>query len=85
MTKKDLEMTVKNLERKNEFLLLQLKIIHGLLADTYGKSNETKIRHIAKAEYISEAEAIKEELEYIEKYNLKYNFYNKEMDINDYK
>lgn len=79
-------MTKKELERRNDYLLLQLKMIHRIATEC---ENETKLIEIAKAigniEHYSKAETIKDNLKFIEEYDKNYNFYNKTMDIKEYK
>ena len=78
-------MTKKDLERRNEFLLLQLKIIYKTAMDTFGKSNDEIAKALGHIEYYSSAEAIKGNIEFIEEHNKKYNFFHETMDIKEYK
>lgn len=79
-------MTKKDLERRNDYLLLQLKIINQLINDKEQYRNDDRASEIRGAiRYITSPDAIKDNIEFIEKYDEKYNFYNKTMTIEDYK
>ena len=77
-------MTKKDLERRNKFLLLQIKIIRELLSDTEGMERDELFRRIGNADYYTDPEKIKENLRFIEERDLEYNFYRKLMNVNEY-
>lgn len=79
-----MKMTKKDLERRNNYLLLQLKIINELLK-LKGKSRDEIFECIGAADYLSSAKTIKNNISFIEEYDETYNFYNKTMNIDDYK
>lgn len=77
-------MTKKDLERRNRYLLLQLKMIHDLIKDAAYMSKNDLFENIGTIQHLSSAKSIKSNLEFIEKYDEQYNFYDKGEDINDY-
>lgn len=77
-------MTKKDLERRNKFLLLQLKIVNELVKDFFDMPNDERIQTIGSIEYYTTPEHIKANIKFIEDYNESYNFYNKLMDIKEY-
>lgn len=77
-------MTKKDLERRNQFLLLQLKIINGLAEECNEKTKNEMNRILGAISYYSDSETIKENMKFIEEYNETYNFYHKTMNIKDY-
>lgn len=76
-------MTKKDLERRNKFLLLQLKVIHELITAKYSNRDEF-MENVGVIEYYSDPDEIKERLQFIEEYNEAYNFYHKTMNIKEY-
>lgn len=76
-------MTKKDLERRNKYLLLQLKQIHDLTENAPHNRNGIwqTIGHI---QYYSDPETIKENIGYIERYDHEYNFFEKDKDISEY-
>lgn len=76
-------MTKKDLERRNKFLLLELKKI-SVLTDIDMLSFDDICRNIGVIHSLSNFEDMKRRIEFIEEHNLDYNFYDKEMDIDDY-
>lgn len=77
-------MTKKNLERRNKYLLLQLKMIHDLVIQDTSILREKMFENIGHIQYLSSTENIKENLRFIERYDKQFDFFNKEEDINDY-
>lgn len=77
-------MTKKDLERKNKFLLLQLKIVNELVKDFIDMSADEQMQTIVAIEYYTTPENIKTKIKFIEKHDESYNFYNKLMDIREY-
>lgn len=77
-------MTKKDLERRNKFLLLQIKIVNEMLKDFIEKSEDEQMQAIGAMEYYTAPENIKANIKFIEEYNEDYNFYNKLMDIKEY-
>lgn len=77
-------MTKKNLERRNKYLLLQLKMIHDLVKQDPSILRKELFENIGTIQYLSSAKSIKENLEFIEKYDEQFNFYDKGEDISDY-
>lgn len=77
-------MTKKDLERRNQFLLLQLKIIHKMLNEVDYQNEQELMQTIGAIEYYSDSETIKENMKFIEEHNETYNFYRKTMNIKDY-
>lgn len=82
---KETKMTKKELEKRNNFLLLQLKIISEIANSKDILKEENTMKFIGKISYYSSAESIKEAIDFMEEYNKEYNFLNKDMNINDYK
>lgn len=79
-------MTKKDLERRCDFLLLQLKIINELINDKELYRNEDRASEIRGAiKYITSPDAIKDCISFIERHDLTYNAYNEDMTIDDYK
>lgn len=78
-------MTKKDLERRNKFLLLQIKIIKELSADINGMESEELFERLANINYYTDPENIKEKIRFIEEKDLEYNFYRKLMNVNEYK
>lgn len=78
-------MTKKDLERRNEYLLLQLKNVNETLNNLDFCDMHIAMRSIGFLLNISDSETIKNRLEFIEEYNQSYNFYDKDKNINDYK
>ena len=76
-------MKKKDLERRYNYLLLQLKIINQIATEMPIDKYE-----IAEAKaaiiYYSKKEIIKSNIDFIETYEEKYNFYNKTMSADDY-
>lgn len=77
-------MTKKDLERRNRFLLLQLKIIAELMEDTIGIGNDELYRKIGEVLHYTNPEKIKYKIQDMEKHDLEYNHLNKEMTISEY-
>ena len=77
-------MTKAQLERRYEYLLLQLKVINQL-AEEQNLSDKEIWEHLGAITYYSRAKTIKKNLQFIEDYNESYNFFNKTMNIDDYK
>ncbi len=77
-------MTKKDLERRNKFLLLQLKIVNELVKDVIDMSDDERMQAIGAIEYYTTPENIKANIKFIEDYDKSYNFYNKLMDIREY-
>lgn len=76
-------MTKKDLARRNKFLLLQLKEIQKLVDFDYLDYDEL-MHTIGNIQYLSSPECIKENLTFIENYDLPYDFFHAPMDISDY-
>lgn len=70
-------MTKKDLERRNKFLMLQLKKIQKWIKDIEKLNNDDMFRQLGKIEYNSDPETIKKLIQYIEENNLEYNFFDK--------
>lgn len=70
-------MTKKDLERRNKFLLLQLKVIQEL-------ATEDRLDNIGAILYYSDPDELKKRLQFIEENDLPYNFYHKTMNIKEY-
>lgn len=77
-------MTKKDLERRNKFLLLQIKIIKELLEDYTDKTEEEQMRALGAIDYYTDPRNIKKAIETIEDFDETYNFYNKTMNIKEY-
>lgn len=77
-------MTKKDLERRNRYLLLQLKVIAGLLKDTAGLKQDEPHERIGAVHHLTDPETIKRHLGFIEAHDTEYNFYNKTMGIKEY-
>lgn len=78
-------MTKKDLERRNKFLLLQIKIIKELISDIDTTMEEEKLyKRLGAADWHTSPENIKQCIKYIEKNDWEYNFYNDTMDIKEY-
>lgn len=77
-------MTKKDLERRNKYLLLQLKIIHELTEKYLKEDDDERIRINACISYHSNADKIKEDISFIENCDIEFNFHNKTMNIKDY-
>lgn len=77
-------MTKAQLERRYEYLLLQLKVINQL-AEEQNLSDKEIWENLGAITYYSRAKNIKENLQFIEDFNESYNFFNKTMNIDDYK
>lgn len=77
-------MTKKDLERRNQFLLLQLKIINELAEECTGKDRDEIFENLGAIMYYTSPEALKELINFIEKYNEPYNYFNKTMNIKEY-
>ena len=79
-------MTKKDLERRNDFLLLQLKIINELINDKELYRNNYRASEIrGSIRYITSPDAVKDRINFIEKHNLTYNAYNEDMTIDNYR
>ena len=76
-------MTKKTLERRNKFLLLQLKEIQKLANTDYLDYDEL-MQNIGHIQYLSSPECIKENLNFIENYDLPFDFFHEPMGISDY-
>lgn len=80
-------MTKKDLERRNHYLLLQLKLINEAVKEISERGLQDrkyaaeKLGHIT---YYTEAENIKREIRYIEYFNAEYNMYEPTVDIREY-
>ena len=77
-------MTKKDLERKNKFLLLQLKIVNELVKDFIDMSDDEQMQAIGAIKYYTTPENIKTKIKFIEKHDESYKFYNELMDIREY-
>lgn len=77
-------MTKKDLEKRNKFLLLQLKKVNELVKDFFYMPDDERIQTIGSIEYYTTPETIKDNIKFIEDYNESYNFYNKLMDVKEY-
>lgn len=77
-------MTKKDLERRNQFLLLQLKIINELTEECIGKSRDEIFEFLGSIAHYASPETIKKDINFIETYNESYNFFNKTMNIKEY-
>lgn len=75
-------MTKKDLERRNNFLLLQLKIINEIVT-TADQNNAFYV--MGRMEAITDPATIRSKLRFIEETDSQYNFYTKDMDIENYK
>lgn len=69
-----------NLERRYNFLLLQLKIIHETI-DMNTLTYENMVERLGAIAHYSDPQIIKDKIHYIETFNKKYNFYNETMNI----
>lgn len=79
-------MTKKDLERRNDFLLLQLKIINELINDKEIYHDSIRASDIrGSIKYITKPDTIKDCISFIENHDLTYNAYNEDMTIEDYK
>ena len=79
-------MTKKDLERRNDFLLLQLKIINELINDKELYHNDIKASEIrGSIKYLTRPDTIKDRISFIENHDLTYNNYNEDMTIDDYR
>lgn len=76
-------MTKKELEKKYKFVLGQLEMIHAIAKNCNFDENEIP-KTIGRIDFLSDPKYIKEKLEFIEKYDKHYNFFNKTEDISDY-
>lgn len=76
-------MTKKNLERRYKFLLLQLKKIHELEEKWLDADSKQRAEMMGQIRYISDHESLIERMEDIEDFNAEYNFFNKEMTIDN--
>ena len=76
-------MTKKNLERRNKFLLLQLKVIQELVTE-YRLDKDELMLNIGAILYYSDPDELKKRLQFIEENDLPYNFYHKTMNIKEY-
>ena len=77
-------MTKKDLERRNKFLLLQLKIVNELVKDFFDMPDDERIQAIGTIKHYTTPENIKTNIKFIEDYNESYNFFNKLMDVKEY-
>lgn len=77
-------MTKKDLERRNKFLLLQLKIISEMVNNPENMHGVEVHKTLGAIQYYSNSQTIKSNLEFIETYNKEYNFFNSTMDIKEY-
>ena len=71
--------TKKDLERENNFLKLQLKVISELIAECNGSDLNKTFENIGAIKYYSER--YQEELNFIVEHDLPYNFYHKLMTV----
>ena len=78
-------MTKKDLERRNDFLLLQLKIISELVNDDARYEGDKIHEIIGNIMAITDPENIKDNIHFIESFDKQYNFYREELDLNGYK
>lgn len=76
-------MTKAQLQRRYEYLLLQLKVINQL-ANTDDLSDDNMARTLGAINFCSEPTTIKDNIAFIEDYDKKYNFYHKTMNIDEY-
>ena len=84
MTKKEMEQKISILERRIDFLLLQLKIINQEANKYAMQDNDEATISNGCISYHSKPDKIKDNLKFIEKYNESYNFYNELMNIKEY-
>ncbi len=80
-------MTKKNLERRNNFLLLQLKLINKTIERILKEEINNREKTIFELKFIedlTEAEKIKKKIELIEFYDCEYNIHDKNIDITEY-
>lgn len=77
-------MTKKDLERRNKFLLLQLKLINELAENFTDMSHDEQMDAIGVIRCYTNPENIKNYIKFIEDYDESYNFYNKLMNIREY-
>lgn len=75
----DMDKTKKDLERENNFLRLQLKIISELIKECSGSDLDKTFENIGAIKYYSER--YQEDLNFIVERDLPYNFYNKTMSV----
>lgn len=78
-------MTNKDLERRNDFLLLQLKIISRLVNDDTRYEGDRIHEIIGNIMAITDPENIKDNIHFIEKFDKKYNFYDEDITVDDFK
>lgn len=76
-------MTKKDLVRRNRFLLLQLKEIQKLVDFDYLDYDEL-MSNVGHIQYLSSPECIKENISFLEEYDLPFDFFHEPMDISDY-
>lgn len=77
-------MTKKDLERRYNYLLLQIKIINEQTQDIVGFTEDDLFIKLAKIKCFSSSENIKNQLEFIESSNTSYNFFKKDMTVDEY-
>lgn len=80
-------MTKKDLERRNKFLLLQLKIISETIEEIFTEGlhdRENTAGKLGEIRFHAGAKHIKDEIKFIEHFNEEYNFHSPTMDVNEY-
>lgn len=79
-------MTKKQLERRNDYLLLQLKIINQLVIEAVENGDKDElVKALGAIQYYTEPTTVKHNIQFIEEYDERYNFYNVTTHINEYK
>lgn len=76
-------MTKKDLERRYNYLLLQLKKINQITTEMFEYKYEIG-EAIGAISYYSNKEKLKSNIDFIETYEKKYNFYDETMSADDY-
>ena len=76
-------MTKKDLERRYNYLLLQLKKINQITTEIF-EDKYAIGEAIGDISYYSDKEKIKSNIDFIETYEKKYNFYDETMSADDY-
>lgn len=81
MTKIEMEKKIKDLERRNKFLLLQLKIISDCVKNP---NYENIVETLGPIMSRSDSGTIKGNVHYIEVFDNEYNYFEPEINIDDY-
>ena len=68
-------ITKKDLERRYKYLLSEMKRINELLSNISELEHDERWKTIGKIEYIANEENLKSRIQFIEKYDKEYNFF----------